>query len=153
MSLDVQNKRILEIGCGLGLASLILRHRGADITATDVHPSAYANLAFNTRLNSFSPIPFIRADWKDKNAELGEFDLLVASDVLYQPDHPQLMADFVNRHSLADSMFIVVDPDRGNLAKFRRRIEPYGFTPSDPGLGLELKKKNEFRGQIQAFRS
>src|SRR3954467_11935213 len=33
-------KRILEVGCGIGLASLVLKRRGADITACDHHPLA-----------------------------------------------------------------------------------------------------------------
>ena len=33
-------KRILEVGCGIGLSSLILNRLNADITATDYHPEA-----------------------------------------------------------------------------------------------------------------
>lgn len=36
----IANKRILELGCGIGLASLVLQRRGADITASDMHPLA-----------------------------------------------------------------------------------------------------------------
>lgn len=36
----VENKRILEVGCGIGLPSLVLQQRGANITATDYHPLA-----------------------------------------------------------------------------------------------------------------
>lgn len=32
---DIRGKRILELGCGLALASLVLARRGADITASD----------------------------------------------------------------------------------------------------------------------
>ena len=35
---DIAGKRILEIGCGLGLSSLVLQRRRADITASDHHP-------------------------------------------------------------------------------------------------------------------
>ncbi|WVI84620.1 hypothetical protein VSX76_12665 [Methylophaga thalassica] len=35
---DIKNKRILEIGCGMALSSLLLNERMADITATDYHP-------------------------------------------------------------------------------------------------------------------
>ena len=35
---DTKGKRILEIGCGIGLTSLLLNQRKADITATDYHP-------------------------------------------------------------------------------------------------------------------
>ena len=34
------DKRVLEIGCGIGLASLVLHKMGADITASDYHPRA-----------------------------------------------------------------------------------------------------------------
>ncbi len=39
-------ERILEIGCGLALASLVGHRRGADVTASDYHPLAGA---FSTR--------------------------------------------------------------------------------------------------------
>ncbi|HCI30425.1 MAG TPA: histidine kinase, partial [Psychrobacter sp.] len=35
---DIKDKRILEVGCGMALSSLLLNHRQADITATDYHP-------------------------------------------------------------------------------------------------------------------
>ena len=34
----VTGERILEIGCGLGLTSLVAHRRGANITASDCHP-------------------------------------------------------------------------------------------------------------------
>ena len=34
------NEKILEIGCGLALASLVAHRRGANITASDRHPKA-----------------------------------------------------------------------------------------------------------------
>ena len=34
---EVKGLKILEVGCGIGLASLVLNHRLADITATDYH--------------------------------------------------------------------------------------------------------------------
>jgi len=36
----IEGKSILEVGCGLGLPSLVLQQRGADITASDYHPLA-----------------------------------------------------------------------------------------------------------------
>src|SRR6266850_1922734 len=44
-------ERILEIGCGLALASLVGHRRGADVTASDCHPLAQAFLEENLRLN------------------------------------------------------------------------------------------------------
>lgn len=39
---EFAGKRILEVGCGLALASLLLNHRKADITVTDYHPEVGA---------------------------------------------------------------------------------------------------------------
>ncbi|MER2164740.1 MAG: histidine kinase, partial [Psychrobacter alimentarius] len=35
LNYDIAGKRILEVGCGMALSSLLLNHRHADITATD----------------------------------------------------------------------------------------------------------------------
>ncbi|MCD8541365.1 MAG: hypothetical protein LRY22_01600 [Aliarcobacter cryaerophilus] len=48
---EQKNKRILEVGCGIGLSSLILNRLNADITATDYHPEAEKFLDINTELN------------------------------------------------------------------------------------------------------
>src|SRR3546814_14342632 len=55
---DVAGKRILELGCGLGLASLVLRRRGATVVASDYHPLAATFLAYNAPLHQPPPVPF-----------------------------------------------------------------------------------------------
>ena len=72
--------RVLEIGCGLGLSSLVLQRRGADITASDHHPLAGEFLAANAKLNGLAPIAFRIAQWSGPNPELGTFDLIVGGD-------------------------------------------------------------------------
>jgi hypothetical protein len=47
----VAGKSILEVGCGLGLGSLVLQRRGANITACDHHPLAEEFLP-STRLTA-----------------------------------------------------------------------------------------------------
>ena len=51
-------ERILEIGCGLALASLVAHRRGADVTASDCHPLAGAFLRENLRLNGLLPMKY-----------------------------------------------------------------------------------------------
>jgi hypothetical protein len=48
--------RVLEIGCGLGLASLVLHRRGVNVTASDCHPLAGGFLRENLRLNALQPM-------------------------------------------------------------------------------------------------
>lgn len=136
----VAGLRILEVGCGLGIASLVLSARGANITATDYNPAAGTFLDFNSDLNQSAAIPFVREGWADKTSVLGCFDLIIGSDLLYEPNHPRLLADFVVRHANASCEVIVVDPGRGHANQFARMLEPHGFvrqaagatTPGDP---------------------
>src|SRR4051794_5259426 len=95
----VEGQRVLELGCGLGLASLVLQRRRADITASDHHPLAGEFLQANAALNALPPIAFHQAAWSEPQPELGRFDLIIASDVLYERDHPALVAGFVERHA------------------------------------------------------
>ena len=58
-----EGERILEIGCGLGLASLVGHRRGADMTASDCHPLAGLFLANNLRLNGLAPMKYRHGLW------------------------------------------------------------------------------------------
>ena len=69
--------RILEVGCGIALASLVLNSRLMDITATDYHPEAETFLQKNVALNGGRKIPFVCTGWGNKISRLGEFDLII----------------------------------------------------------------------------
>ncbi len=58
----LEGRRILEIGCGMGLPSIVVKHLGGDITASDYHPLAQSFLLENTILNSLAPIRYRRLE-------------------------------------------------------------------------------------------
>jgi len=151
MQFDIAGKRILEVGCGLGLGSLALSSRGADITCTDIHPEVRPNLEVNTKLNGGKPIPYFDGNWRDESIETRLFDLVIGSDVLYQPDHPSLLARFMSRHTSAAAQIIVVDPARGNLAMFGRELDQYGFTRFNEQIGRDVMQANGFKGQVRTY--
>lgn len=125
---DINNKKILEVGCGIALSSLILNRLNANITATDYHPEAKNYLLENTKLNEDEEIPFIRTSWKDKNEnKLGKFDLIIGSDLLYERDHAQLLSRFINEHAHKKCEVLLVNPNRGHQAKFTNKMVEYGF--------------------------
>ncbi len=63
--------RILEIGCGLGLASLVIHRRLGDITASDRHPLTNAFLQANLRLNHLPALKYHTGNWGRSNPLLG----------------------------------------------------------------------------------
>lgn len=128
-TMTLNDKRVLELGCGLGLASMIAAQRGARVIASDVHPLAETFLAHNTQVNGLDDVEFLQLDWHVPADNLGQFDLLMASDVLYEPDHPELLAAIMTRHAAATTEVIVTDQGRKQLHRFVRLMEKEGFTP------------------------
>jgi predicted nicotinamide N-methyase len=53
---ELAGRKILEIGCGLGLASLVAKQRGADICASDAHPLTQLFLNNNATLNDIENV-------------------------------------------------------------------------------------------------
>jgi len=144
----IAGKRILEIGCGIALPSMVLNHRHADITATDYHPEVEAFLNYNTALNEAPDIPFYRADWKDLDSGMGKFDLLVGSDILYEQNHVGLLSGFIDRHAKADSEVILVDPDRRQHARFSKTMVRLGFSHHQRRPAPADYLDASFKGQI-----
>ena len=130
-SVPLGARRVLEVGCGLALASLVVHRRDGLVTASDRHPLAEVFLRENLRLNDMAPLRYRHGDWAAPNPELGRFDLIVGSDVLYERDHPALLCGFIERHAQARAEVIVVDPDRGNRAAFNHGMTGLGFTRSE----------------------
>lgn len=126
----IEGIRILEVGCGIGLASLVLNHRLADITSTDYHPEAEAFLQENTKLNNGPEIPFILSAWGDTNTSLGTFDLIIGSDLLYERDHAADLSHFIDQHSKTHCDVIIVDPGRGQSARFSKKMTNFGYALS-----------------------
>ena len=145
---NVTGKRVLEIGCGIGLASIVLHKLGVDITASDYHPRAQEFLDRNVRDNRLSPIKFQRVDFEKKNPKLGKFDLIIGSDILYQPHHASCVANFISTHSANDVEIIIVDPGRENRSKFTRNMTALGYSNQFRRFNQELSSGIRCKGQI-----
>ena len=150
-SFDIQGKRILEIGCGMALSSLLLNARCADITATDYHPEAGGFLAENTRLNHGRRIPFLRTSWDDLTDGLGEFDVLIGADLLYEQQHIALLSDFMERHAKPGCEIILVDPDRGQHSAFSKKMVTLGYAHNQYKPDTAGYLKAQFKGQVLRY--
>jgi predicted nicotinamide N-methyase len=152
-SYDVDSRRILEMGCGIGLASLVLNERMADISATDIHPSAGDFLQHNSQLNSGRHIPFFRTAWEDRQlGNVGIFDLLIGSDLLYEQIHPKALSMFIKMYAKPRSEVIIVEAGRGFGKSFRYRMEGLGFAATEIKDSFQLLDMEEFKGKIFRFR-
>jgi len=148
----ISGKRILEVGCGIALSSLVLNHRHADITATDYHPEAGAFLQKNTDLNKDAVIPFIRTGWEDEDCGLGEFDLIIGSDLLYERGHSEMLSGFIDFHAKPQCEVIIVDPGRAHHARFSKQMVSLGYSHSQSRAeNIGYLAKPFPRGQILRY--
>lgn len=150
-SYPTAGKRILEIGCGMALSSLLLNQKNADITATDHHPEAEFFLQRNTLLNQGKEIIYQRVDWADKSDQLGLFDLIIGSDILYEDQHTQMVAAFINSHASPRCEIILVDPGRGRKNKLGVLMQEFGYTHSQIKPDNTDYLDQPFKGHILKF--
>jgi predicted nicotinamide N-methyase len=162
----VAAERILEIGCGLGLASLVAQRRGADITASDCHPLAAGFLRENEQLNALAPIPYRHGFWS--NAEMqggapiaqaqvrieGRFDLIIGSDILYERDDSGALPWFIANHANPGAQVWIVDPDRANRAAFTRQMAALGLHVTEQRLdAVATLDAAAYKGRLLTYRT
>ena len=120
------SQKILEVGCGLGLASLVCHARGLNMTASDYNPFAEQLLIENARLNHLSPVPFQKLSWQDEFTT-EKYDLIIGSDVMYEPGCAAELCHFLNQSLQSDGAAIFIDPGRAHVRKFETTLAAQGF--------------------------
>lgn len=145
--MDLKGLRVLEVGCGLALAGIVAHSKGADVTVSDFNPDTKEFLDHNVALNGLPPLRYVEANWCDEYPDLGLFDLIIGSDVLYDRDHPRILAAFLQRHVKRYARVIVTDPGRENYRQFTKEMTVQGFTCSTTlkKLALDTDSKAQCR--------
>jgi predicted nicotinamide N-methyase len=112
--------RVVEVGCGLGLASLGAALAGADVLATDWSADALELLEDNAAANGLA-VRTAQVDWRAPAALLarGPFDLVLAADVLYERRAVAPLAALLPR---LGGEVLLADPGRPPLAAFLRQV-------------------------------
>lgn len=160
-SLDRPGIRVLELGAGTGLLSIVASKflPSAEIIATDYHPDVLTNLRSNVSTNVSgqdpSPISVHALDWShpptDGPFSEGSFDMILAADVIYHLDHAQWIKSCIqhylrrSRHSESyRPVFWLIIPLRSTgrhegmdatVEQVFSVLDPNANFPSDPEKG------------------
>jgi len=115
--------RVLELGCGLGLPSLVAALGGAEALATDWSPDAIALLERNAARVG-APVTARRWAWTDDPAPLrGPFALVLAADVLCERRNGPRLLDALAALLAAHGEAWVADPGRPAAGAFLAQAE------------------------------
>lgn len=150
--IDITNRRILELGCGLGLPSLLLQSRGADVTASDHHPLSEPFLDYNAALNKLSPIPYLDLPWVEDTVKVGHFDLIMGSDILYERNHAGMLARQIQRLAAPVAKILITCPGRGYGNQLSRLLQAEGFEVTETRMAFNENEKAPFRGRLLCYR-
>ncbi len=110
----LDGRRVVELGCGLGVPSLVAAARGAEVTAIDWAAEAVELLHENAARNGLALTPE-RADWRSFT---GAYELALAADVLYEERNVEPLLELLPR--LAPEV-LLAEPGRPHAAAFLAR--------------------------------
>jgi predicted nicotinamide N-methyase len=112
LELDGRGRSALELGCGVGLSTLAATSAGFDVLSTDYYEDALDV----TRANVFRNLGIIArtrlVDWRHLPGDLGKFNLVFASDVLYENEYAKLLPVLLRRLLEPNGSALIADPGR-----------------------------------------
>ena len=127
LELDGRGQSALELGCGVGLSTLAATKAGFNVLSTDYYEDALdvtrANVFRN--LGSFARTRLV--DWRHLPDDLGEFDLVFASDVLYEKEYAELLPVILRQVLAARGLALIADPGRVAAPVFVEACERGGL--------------------------
>lgn len=137
----LSGERILEIGCGLALASAFLNE---NLRLNDLPPMAqrHGNWSVDQRGSAEHP----RACVEDT------FELIIGSDVLYERNEAGMLPQFIERHATVVSEVLIIDPNRGNRSPFNRSMRGLGYVLEETSFRESLGLDGPYRGRLLHYR-
>jgi len=125
---DLANARAIELGCGVGLPTIIALSCGATVLATDHYEAALDFTVHNARANLGREPDTMLLDWRTPETDgIGTFDLVLAADVLYERKNARALADLVPKLLVPGGEALFADPRRDEAPVFLRAMERDGF--------------------------
>lgn len=124
-------QRALELGCGLGMVAAGAALAGADVTATDYYADALLFAQLNVAEGTGRTIATRLVNWAEMPSDLGRFDVVLASDVLYEHRYAPLVADAIATTLVRGGEAIVADPGRIAVEGFLEECATRGLVKRD----------------------
>ncbi len=113
----LEDRLVLDLGCGLGLTGAVAAARGARVWMVD---AAQPSLLF-ARLNTWpwrQRVHLRRLDWRQDRLDRQSFDLIVGSDIIYDSDDWPYLEQFWAAHLAAGGRVLLGESGRRTGALF-----------------------------------
>lgn len=126
---ELAGKSVIELGAGVGIASIAAARSGARVLTTDYSTEALKFVAYNALRNRV-PLDTCRLDWRVVKGD-EKFDAIIAADVLYERVNllPIVMA--LDALLAVGGAAWIADPRRRLADQFLELVQENGFRISE----------------------
>jgi predicted nicotinamide N-methyase len=132
-------RTLLELGCGSGLVATCASLAGYRVTASDYYEDALHFARVNAWRNGAALPHTMLLDWRALPREREAFDVVIASDVLYERPYGAIVAGAIDAFLARDGRALVADPGR---------VARSDFLASCDGLGLVVESASDVPFEI-----
>ena len=119
-------RRVLELGCGLGLPGLTAARRGARVTFVDRVPAALAFVRASARANGLAAVDLVAADVTEP-ALAARFDLVLAAELVYDRAAFPALARALAAHLAPGGRALLTDAGRIDTRAFYAKLDAAGL--------------------------
>lgn len=122
--------KVLELGCGIGVAGIFAAASGLEVTGSDYEEDALAFASYNAILNRQEDhVRFRFLDWRTPDLDQ-KFSIIIGSDILYErPNHGPIQ-ELIDQTLEPGGMFLASDPNRRAADSFVESMIARGYRHS-----------------------
>jgi predicted nicotinamide N-methyase len=134
--------RVLDLGCGLGLSGIAAGLNGAHILFADSVAEALEFAKAGALHHGLTHFETRQLDFTKDS--LGEtFDLILAADIVYQPDDYTPLVDFLDAHLARPGVLLLSESLRADAKQVVRALEARGLTRTTQAVWIPEQNKLE----------
>lgn len=139
---DVAGARVLELGCGTGLAGIAAAQAGGAVVVTDYEEDALRFARANADINLDAAARHrLRAellDWRTPGVA-GTYDLILGADIVYDRANFPFLLDVFRAFMAPGGAVLIADPERAIGRDFIRDAQGSGFAVTGFSIGVSRR--------------
>lgn len=121
-----QPVRVLEVGCGLGLAGVACLSRGLSVAFSDIDQTALSFAASNARINGFTNFRTLLLDLRSPPSDT-KYSVVIGSDLMYEERLVNPLVALLEAVLAPGGVCLIADPDRAASRVFKWKLQEAGY--------------------------
>jgi len=137
-----QATSVLDLGCGLGLSGLAAATAGGNVTFADYREEPLEFVRASLAHLCLEAAEVIRLDFTTDSLEQ-RFDLILAADIVYDPDGYPTLVDFLDSHLQDNGSILLTETLRADARQVIDMLADRGMTISTDAVWIDEGGRSE----------